>query len=238
MSSASLQGSVAVITGASRGIGAAVAIELARLGAHCVLTGRTQGGLEETDDAIRALGGRATLLPFCLVDDAEQIDLLGPSIVERFGRLDVLVHAAGLLAKLTPVAHIEASDWANSVAVNLSSTWRLIRTMEPPLRAAPAGRAVFLTDLRAAVPSAYFGLYSASKAAQRHLALCWAEELVATSVRVNLAEPGPVGTRLRRAGWPGENQDMLAQPADVAPGIAALCLAGETRNGQVIRLHQ
>jgi NAD(P)-dependent dehydrogenase (short-subunit alcohol dehydrogenase family) len=230
-----LEGSVALVTGASRGIGAAVAVELARLGAHCVLTARTQGGLEETDDAIRAAGGRATLLPLDLIEGAEQIDLLGPSIVERFGRLDILVHAAGLLPKLTPAAHIEPRDWGNSIAVNLTAAWRLIRTAEPALRAAPAGRAVFLTDARAETPSAYSGLYSAAKAGQHHLALCWAEELANTPIRVNLVEPGPVGTRLRRAGWPGENHDNMATPVLVAPAIAALCLPGETAHGQVIR---
>ena len=122
-----LAGSVALVTGASRGIGAAAAVELARLGAHCVLTARTQGGLEETDDAIRALGGAGTLLPLDLLKDAEKLDMLGPSIVQRFGRLDVLVHAAGVLSKLTPVAHVQPRDWQESVAVNLSACWRLIR---------------------------------------------------------------------------------------------------------------
>src|SRR3712207_3205271 len=163
-----LAGSVALVTGASRGIGAAVAVELARLGAHCVLTARTQGGLEETDDAIRALGGDgATLLPLDLAKQAEKIDMLGPSIVERFGRLDVLVHAAGVLAKLTPVAHIQPRDWQEAVAVNLSACWRLIRSCDPPLRAAPAGRAVVLTDAVVAGPHAYWGLYGAAKAGDR-----------------------------------------------------------------------
>ncbi len=231
-----LKGCVALVTGASRGIGAAVAVELARLGAHCVITGRTQGGLEETDDAIRAIGGSASLVPLDLIEGAEQIDLLGPSIVERFGRLDILVHAAGWLGKLTPVAHIEPRDFVTSMAINLTATWRLIRSVEPPLRAAPAGRAVVLTDARAAAPSAYFGLYSAAKAGQRNLVQCWAEEVAQTTIRVNLAEPGPVGTRLRRAAYPGENQATLASPADVAPAIAALCLPGETRQGGVVAI--
>jgi len=232
-----LTGCVALVTGASRGIGAAVAVELARMGAHCVITGRTQGGLEETDDAIRAAGGgSASLVPLDLIEGAEQIDLLGPSIVERFGRLDIVVHAAGWLGKLTPVAHIEPRDFTTSMAINLSATWRLIRSMEPPLRAAPAGRAVVLTDRRAAAASAYFGLYSAAKAGQRHMVQCWAEELAQTNIRVNLAEPGPVGTRLRRAAYPGEDQAALPSPADVAPAIAALCLPGEMRQGAVIAI--
>lgn len=231
-----LTGCVALVTGASRGIGAAVAVELARMGAHCVITGRTQGGLEESDDAIRAVGGSASLVPLDLIEGAEQIDLLGPSIVERFGRLDIVVHAAGWLGKLTPVAHIEPRDFTTSLAVNLTATWRLICSVEPPLRAAPAGRAVVLTDQRAAAPSAYFGLYSAAKAGQRHMVQCWAEELAQTNIRVNLAEPGPVGTRLRRAAYPGEDQAVLPSPADVAPAIAALCLPGETRQGAIIAI--
>ena len=230
-----LQGSVALITGASRGIGAAVAKELARLGAHCVITARTQGGLEETDDAIRAAGGTATLLPFDLEKDAE-IDKLGPSIVQRFGRLDVLVHAAGVLAKLTPVSHIMPRDWNEAVAVNLTACWRLIRSCDPPLRAAPAGRAVLLTDSIATAPGAFWGLYGFGKAGQQHLALSWAAEAAHTALRVNLADPGPVATKLRGNALPGEDHATLRQPADVAPAIAALCLPTETRHGEVVRL--
>src|ERR1700722_5417030 len=140
-----LEGTVALVTGASRGIGAAVAVELGRLGARVVITARTQGGLEETDDAIRASGGEATLLPLDL-HEGEQIDAIGPTLFQRFGRLDVLVHNAGALGRLTPVSHILPGDWADVVAVNLAASWRLIRTCEPLLRNAPAGRAVFVTD--------------------------------------------------------------------------------------------
>ena len=227
-----LSGSVALVTGASRGIGAAAAVELARLGARCVLTARTQGGLEETDDAIRALGGKAaTLLPLDLVKDAEKLDMLGPSIVQRFGRLDVLVHAAGVLSKLTPVAHIQPRDWQESVAVNLSACWRLIRSCDPPLRAAPAGRAVVLTDAVAGAPHAYWGLYGAAKAGQEHLVRTWAAEVARTPLRVSLFDPGPVATRLRAVAMPGENQATLRKPAEVAPAIAALCLPGEAQGG-------
>ncbi|MCO6415888.1 SDR family NAD(P)-dependent oxidoreductase [Siccirubricoccus sp. KC 17139] len=229
-----LEGSVALVTGASRGIGAATALELARLGAHCVLTARTQGALEELDDRIRAAGGQATLFPLDLIKDGEKLDLLGPSILNRFGRLDILVHAAGLLAKLTPVAHIMPRDWQEAVAVNLSATWRLIRTCDPPLRAAAAGRAVVLTDTVAAEPRAYWGLYGFGKAGQRHLALSWAAEVANTPLRVNLFDPGPVATQLRGTAMPGENPASLTQPAEVAPSIAALCLAEETRHGAVI----
>ena len=234
-----LAGSVALVTGASRGIGAAVAVELARLGAHCVLTARGQGGLEETDDAIRALGAPgsagATLLPLDLVRGAEGLDMLGPSIMGRFGRLDILVHAAGVLAKLTPVAHIMPRDWQEAVAVNLTACWRLIRTCDPPLRAAPAGRAVLLTDGLVAEPRAYWGLYGFGKAGQEHLARSWAAEVASTALRVNLFDPGPVATKLRGMAMPGEDPARLTQPAEVAPQIAALCLAAEARHGEVIR---
>ena len=227
-----LAGSVALVTGASRGIGAAVAVELARLGAHCVLTARSQGGLEETDDAIRAAGGRAaTLLPLDLAKQAEKLDMLGPSIVERFGRLDVLVHAAGVLAKLTPVAHIQPRDWQEAVAVNLSACWRLIRSCDPPLRAAPAGRAVVLTDAVATEPRAYWGLYGAGKAGQEHLVRAWAAETARTPLRVSLFDPGPVATQLRAVAMPGEDPAKLRQPAEVAPAIAALCVPEEARRG-------
>jgi len=232
-----LAGSVALVTGASRGIGAAVAVELARLGARCVLTARTQGGLEETDDAIRAVGGQATLLPLDLAKQAEKIDMLGPSIVERFGRLDVLVHAAGVLAKLTPVAHIQPRDWGEAVAVNLSACWRLIRSCDPPLRAAPAGRAVVLTDSVASGPRAYWGLYGAGKAGQEHLVRTWAAEVARTPLRVSLFDPGPVATQLRAVAMPGEDPAALRRPADVAPAVAALCLPGEgpRGGGEVVR---
>ncbi len=231
-----LDGRVALVTGASRGIGAAAAVELARLGAHCVLVARTQGGLEETDDAIREAGGRpATLLPFDLVKDAEKIDVIGPSIVERFGRLDILVHAAGVLNKLTPVAHIEPKDWAQTVGVNLSAAWRLIRTCDPPLRAAEAGRAVFVTAGRAREPRAYWGLYGATKAGAAHLVQTWAQEVTKTRLRVNLFDPGPaIATRLRAQAFPGEDPATLPQPSAVAPALVALCLPAETRQGALV----
>ena len=234
-----LAGSVALVTGASRGMGAAAAVELARQGAHCVLTARTQGGLEETDDAIRAVaaaGDGATLLPLDLAKQAEKLDMLGPSVVQRFGRLDILVHAAGVLSKLTPVAHIQPRDWQESVAVNLSACWRLIRSCDPPLRAAPAGRAVVLTDAVASAPRAYWGLYGAAKAGQEHLVRTWAAEVARTPLRVSLFDPGPVATALRAVAMPGEDPAGLRRPAEVAPAIAALCLPGEgPPHGAIVR---
>jgi NAD(P)-dependent dehydrogenase (short-subunit alcohol dehydrogenase family) len=234
---AALQDRVALITGASRGIGAALALELAKLGAQCVLVARTQGGLEEVDDAIRSAGGKpATLLPFDLQKAEKDIDMIGPSIVERFGRLDILVHNAGVLNKLTPVAHIEPRDWAEVMAVNLTASWRLIRSCDPPLRASDAGRAVFVTTGRVLRPRAYWGMYGASKAGMEHLVTTWAQEVEGTPLRVNLVDPEIVATKMRAAAMPGEDPATIPQPADVAPGIAALCLPSETRNGARVRL--
>jgi NAD(P)-dependent dehydrogenase (short-subunit alcohol dehydrogenase family) len=232
-----LKDRVALVTGASRGIGKALALELAKLGAHCVLVARTQGGLEETDDAIRTATGRgATLLPFDLQRQEKELDMLGPSIVERFGRLDILVHNAGALNRLTPVAHIEPKDWAEVVAVNMTASWRLIRSCDPPLRASDAGRAVFLTSGAAARHRAYWGMYGATKAGMEHLVLTWAEEVAKTPLRVNLASPGAVATKMRGQAFPGEDPASIAQPADVAPALAALCLPSETRHGEIVAL--
>jgi NAD(P)-dependent dehydrogenase (short-subunit alcohol dehydrogenase family) len=235
MANGPLHDSVALVTGASRGLGAATAIALARLGAHVVITARTQGGLEDTDDAIRGGGGAATLLPMDL-QEHEQIDAIGPSLYQRFGRLDMLVHCAGALGRLTPVAHIMPNDWADVVSVNLAAAWRLIRSCDPLLRNAPAGRAVFVTDARARVPRAYWGAYGATKAGMEHLVLTWADELRKTRLRVNLADPGAVRTRLRANAFPGEDPASLPRPEDVAPALAALCLPSETRHGEVIRV--
>ena len=224
---------MALATGASRGIGAATALQLARLGAHVVITARTQGGLEETDDAIRAVGGSATLLPLDLAE-GEQVDAIGPSLFQRFGRLDVLVHNAGVLGRLTPVAHILPDDWADVTAVNLTAAWRLIRTCDPLLRNAEAGRAVFVTAGRARAPKAYWGAYGATKAGMEHLVLTWADEVKTTRLRVNLFDPGPTATRMRGQAMPGEDPATLPKPEDVAPDLAALCLPSECRHGEVI----
>jgi NAD(P)-dependent dehydrogenase (short-subunit alcohol dehydrogenase family) len=228
-----LQNSVALVTGASRGLGAATAIALARLGAHVVITARTQGGLEDTDDAIREAGGTATLLPLDLKEQ-KQVDTIGPSLYQRFGRLDVLVHCAGVLGRLTPVAHIMPDHWADVVGVNFNASLALIRSCDPLLRAAPDGRAVFVTDTRASQPLAYWGAYAATKAGMQHLVLTWADELRKTRLRVNLFDPGPMRTRLRNLAFPGEDPERLPQPADRAPALAALCLPSEARHGEIV----
>jgi len=229
-----LDGRVALVTGASRGIGAAAAIELARRGAHVVLTARTEGGLTETDDAIRALGRAATLLPLDLLE-GEQVDAIGPSLFDRFRRLDILVGNAGALGTLTPVPHVTPSDWAEVVGVNLTAAWRLIRTCAPLLLAAQAGRAVFVTDRIVRHPTAYWGAYGATKAGLEHLILSWAEETRTMRLRINLFDPGVVATRLRRAAMPGEDASTLPSPTEVAPMLADLCGPAETRHGEVMR---
>jgi NAD(P)-dependent dehydrogenase (short-subunit alcohol dehydrogenase family) len=216
-------GPVALVTGASRGIGAAVALELARHNVHVVATARTQGGLEDTDDAIRALGGSTTILPLDL-KEGEQVDAIGPSIYQRFGRLDILVHCAGVLGRLTPVPHIMPRDWDDVIGVNMTAAWRLIRTCEPLLRNAKSGRAVFITDTRAHEPRAYWGPYGATKAGMEHLVQTWADEVRQTNMRVHLFDPGIVATRLRAQAMPGEDPTALRKPSDVAPAIVALCL--------------
>ena len=228
-----LSGSVALVTGASRGIGQAVAVALAREGAHVVATARTQGGLEETDDLVRAARGKATLLPLDL-RDGKQVDAIGPSLFNRFGRLDVLVHCAAVLGKLTPVPHIMDADWDEVIATNVGGTLRVIRTTAPLLTRAEAGRAVFLTDHRARAPAAYWGEYAATKAAAEHLVLTWAEEVRITPLRVNMFDPGVVATRLRRQAFPGEDATALRRPGDVADAVVALCLPGETRHAEVV----
>ncbi|HUC17612.1 MAG TPA: SDR family NAD(P)-dependent oxidoreductase [Acetobacteraceae bacterium] len=229
-----LEGRVALVTGASRGLGAAAAVALARLGADLVITARTVGGLEETDDAVRAVGGTATLVPLDL-RSGETVDTLGPSIATRFGRLDVLVANAAVLGPLTPAGHILPADWAEVMEINLAAIWRLIRTTAPLLLAAEAGRAVFVTDARARAPRAYWGLYGASKAGMEYLALSWADETRNTNLRVNLFDPGPMASKLRLRAMPAEDRSLLPRPEDAAPALAALCLPEEIRHGALIK---
>ena len=232
-----LAGSVALVTGASRGLGAAAAVALARLGADLVITARTVGGLEETDDAIRAVGGQASLVPLDL-RNGDALDTLGPSIAARFGRLDALIANAAVLGPLTPAGHILPEAWAEVMEVNLAAAWRLIRTTAPLLLAAPSGRAVFVTDARAREPRAFWGLYGASKAGMEYLALAWADETRNTPLRVNLFDPGPMATKLRLRAMPAEDRSNLPLPEDAAPALASLCLPEETRHGALIRFRE
>jgi NAD(P)-dependent dehydrogenase (short-subunit alcohol dehydrogenase family) len=230
---AKLEGRVALVTGASRGIGRAVAIGLAALGAHVVLAARTQGGLEEADDEIRAAGGAATLLPIDL-RNGDNIDPLGPSLMQRFGRLDILVHNAGALGTLTPVGHITPKDFDECVAVNLHATYRLIRTCAPVLMASDAGRAVFVTSSVARAPRAFWGAYAATKAGMENLVLTWADEVENAALRVNLFNPGATATRMRARAYPGEDQATLPTPAMVAPHLITLCLPETTSHATLL----
>jgi len=229
-----LAGRIAVVTGASRGIGAATAIALARLGAHVVLIARTQGGLEETDDSVRAAGGAATLLPMDLMK-GDGIDPLGPTLHQRFGRLDILVHNAGVLGKLTPVGMIEPKDMNACIAINYAASWRLIRSCGPLLAASDAGRAVFVTSSVASAPRAFWGGYAASKAAMETLVRVWADETEATALRANIFDPGRTATRMRATAFPGEDPRTLPSAALRAVALVELCLPGETRHGQTVK---
>jgi len=230
-----LAGRIALVTGASRGIGFAAACALARAGAHVVATARTKGGLEELDDAIRAQGGSsATLLPLDL-RQGDKIDAIGPSIFQRFGRLDVLVGNAGMLGRLAPLGHFPEREWLDVFAVNLHANWRLIRSCERLLHASDAGRAVFVSSGIVRSNRAYWGAYAASKAALESMVKVWAEEVANTPVRANLLDPGAVATRIRAEAFPGEDPATLPGPEAIGPAILALCLPSETRNGQVVR---
>jgi NAD(P)-dependent dehydrogenase (short-subunit alcohol dehydrogenase family) len=216
---------IALVTGASRGIGRAAAVALAKAGAQIVAVARTQGGLEELDDEIRAATGRAaTLVPFDM-SDPDGVDQLGFALHQRFGKLDVLVHAAAILGPLTPVGHIEPKHWDRVVAVNLTATYRLIRTTEPLLRAAEAPRAIFLTSGRASRPKAFWGPYGATKAGMENLVRTWADELEQTHVRAVLLDPGPMRTRMRAEAMPGEDPETLPEPAEIGPLVVELAQA-------------
>ena len=223
---------IALITGASRGIGYATAIALAKAGAHVVAIARTVGGLEELDDAIRAAGGSATLVPLDL-KDSPAIDRLGAALNERYRRLDVLVANAAILGVLSPLGHIEPKAWDESIAVNITANWRLIRSMDPLLQASDAGRAVFVTSGITSRPQAYWGAYAASKAALEMMARIYAAETETTRVRVNLFNPGPTRSRLRAEALPGEDQTTLEPPDKPAARIVDLCLPTFQESGKL-----
>jgi NAD(P)-dependent dehydrogenase (short-subunit alcohol dehydrogenase family) len=223
---------IALVTGASRGIGYATALALARAGAHVVALARTVGGLEELDDAIKALGGTATLVPLDL-RDYEGVDRLGPALHERFGRLDILIGNAGILGPLSPLGHVEAKAWDEIIAVNVTANWRLIRAMDPLLKFSDAGRVVFLSSGVAARALAYWGPYAVSKAALEALARTYAAETATTNVRVNVLLPGTVRTRMRAQAMPGEDPLTLETPDKVAEKIVELCLPTMQQTGKV-----
>jgi len=227
-----LSGKIALVTGASRGIGRAVALELAKAGAHVVALARTVGGLEELDDQIQKIGGSATLVPLD-IKDFDALDRLGASLHERFRKLDVLVGNAGQLGSLSPLGHIDPKTWDDVMAVNVTANWRLIRSLDPLLKASDAGRGVFISSGVARNVRAYWGLYAASKAALEVIVRAYAGELERTNVKVNLFNPGPIRTRMRAKAMPGEDPMTLDTPEQAAEAILQLCLPDCTESGKI-----
>lgn len=220
-----LTGKIALVTGASRGIGRASALALAKAGAHVVAIARTEGGLTDLDDEIRAATGQAATLVPLDVSDGEALDGLGLALHQRFGRVDVLVHAAAILGPMTPVSHIEPKHWERVVAVNLTATYRIIRSFEPLLRASDAGRAIFLTTGRVARPKAFWGPYGITKAGMEHMVRTWADELEQTKVRAVLLDPNTMRTNMRAEAMPGEDPATVTDPAEIGPLIVELAQA-------------
>ncbi|MCS6879291.1 MAG: SDR family NAD(P)-dependent oxidoreductase [Geminicoccaceae bacterium] len=235
MSERPLSGRILLLAGAGRGLGAAVAREAARRGAHPVLLARSRGALEELDDRIRAEGGEATLAPLDLLD-GDAVDRLGPSLFARFGRLDGFLFAAAELGTLAPLAHQDPTEVARVVGAGALAFQRLVRTLEPLLRRAPAARCVVVGDPIASAPRAYWGPYAAAKAALAAFALAWAEELERSPIRVVLVEPGPMATRLRRRAFPGEPPRAQPDPELYAGAICDLLAPSSVRHGERIVL--
>ncbi len=233
-----LAGRLALITGASRGIGWAVARAYAAAGADLILLARTSGALVELDDLIQSEGGKpSTLVPLDL-KDVEGIDRLGGAIFQRWGKLDILVSNAGVLGLISPLAHLPPKDWDSLMAINVTANWRLIRSLDPLLRASDAGRAIFVTSGAASKNQAYWGGYGTSKAALDALIKTYAAETASTNLRVNLLSPGPIDTGMRAKAFPGEDKELLPKPADVAPLFVELARPEETRHGEIVRYHR
>jgi NAD(P)-dependent dehydrogenase (short-subunit alcohol dehydrogenase family) len=228
-----LKGRIALITGASRGLGAALARRFAAEGAHLVLVARTQGGLEEVDDGIRQAGGAATLLPLDL-RDFDKIDQMGAALHERFGRLDILVGNAAVLGSLSPMGHFTVKTWQEVMEVNLTANWRLIRSLDPLLRRSEAGRAIFVTCRAARDFTPYWGAYAASKAALEAMVQIYAGEIAKTHATANLVDPGVMRTKLRLRAFPGENHAKLPAPESATEVFVALAAATSSKNGEII----
>lgn len=227
-----LAGRIAVVTGASRGIGYVLARDIARAGAHVIAVARTVGGLEELDDEIRAFGGSATLVPFDLTD-FDAIDRLGGVLYDRHGKLDILVGNAGTLGPISPLGHIAPKDWDKVMAVNVTANWRLIRSLDPLLRLSDAGRAVFVTSSAAHRIRAFWGAYAVSKAALETMVTTWARESEATPMKVNLLNPGPIRTAMRAQAMPGEDVETVDRPEVLLPALFSLLSPSLTVSGRV-----
>ncbi|MBK8008650.1 MAG: SDR family NAD(P)-dependent oxidoreductase [Rhizobiales bacterium] len=227
-----LEGKIALVTGASRGIGAAVAKSLAAKGAHVIALARTTGGLEELDDEIKQLGGAATLVTADL-RNFDDLDRLGQALYERFKKLDILVGNAGQLGVLSPLPHVDQKAWDEVIAVNVTANYRLIRSLDLLLRAADAARAVFISSGAANKATAYWGPYAVSKTALDMLVRTYAAEVSTTNIKVNLFNPGPIRTRMRAKAMPGEDPMTLEVPETVAEAIVELCQPSVSENGKL-----
>ncbi|MDX3927292.1 MAG: SDR family NAD(P)-dependent oxidoreductase [Shinella sp.] len=232
-----LKGRLALVTGASRGIGYFTALELAKAGAHVIACARTVGGLEELDDAIKAVGGTATLVPFDLADMAA-IDKLGGSIFERWGKLDILVANAGILGVIAPIGHVEAKVFEKVMTINVVATWRLIRSVEPLLLRSDAGRALILSSGASYKCKPFWGPYSASKAAVEALARTWAGETQRTPLRIMSIDPGATRTAMRAQAMPGEDPETLPHPSEVAQAMMPLLSPDMTETGKLFLVRE
>ena len=234
MTGGQLEGRIVLITGASRGIGAAVARRFAAEGARLILVARTTGGLEEVDDEVRRISGkRATLVPLDLTDYAG-IDNLGAALYERFGRLDALIGNAGELGMLSPMGHIDPETWDRVIAVNLTANWRLIRSFDPLLRCSDAGRAVFVTSTVGHQVRGYWSAYSVSKAALEMMVKIYAAENTETNIRANLLNPGPTRTAMRALAMPGEDPKTVKTSDSITNEFVRLSEPACTLNGETI----
>jgi NAD(P)-dependent dehydrogenase (short-subunit alcohol dehydrogenase family) len=232
-----LEGRIALVTGASRGIGAAVAKRFAEEGAHLILVARTEGGLTEVDDEIRAIGGGATLVAADLAD-FDAIDRMGAAVFERCGRLDILVGNAGVLGPLSPLGHQSPEAWKHILDINLTANWRLIRSFDALLRASDAGRAIFVGSSVTQGVWAYWGAYAVSKAALEMMVRIYAAEIAKTNVRANILNPGPTRTDIRHDALPGEDPSKLKSPESVTGPFVDLAEPGCTMNGEVVQAEE
>jgi NAD(P)-dependent dehydrogenase (short-subunit alcohol dehydrogenase family) len=237
MTELSLKNRIALVTGASRGIGRAVALGLAKAGAHVVITARSLNGLESLDDEIQAAGGAATLLQLDLRKGAS-IDQLGPTLFQRWQHLDILVANAGILGPLSPLGHVTEDGFLGTIDINLNANWRLIRTLDPLMRKSDAGRAIFVTSGAATGKYAYWGPYAASKAGLEALVKTWSQELANTPVRANLINPGATRTTMRAKAFPGEDPKTLPAPEDLVPLFLDLASPSCTLNGEVVNFRE
>ena len=235
MVNGALQNRGALITGASRGIGAAIAKHFAKEGAHVILVARTVGGLEEVDDEIKKHGGSATLIP-CDLNEFDRVDNMGPSLYERFGQLDIFVGNAAILGSMTPLVQYDSKTWHNVFNTNIHANWHLMRVVEPLLKLSDSGRAIFVSSAAAKKPKAYWGAYAITKSALETMAKVWASELENTSVRVNVLNPGPTRTAMRGTAFPGENPNTLKSADEVAGAFIELASPNCKSNGEIIDL--